>query len=475
MRYLSLFSGLEAAHLALAALGWECVAVFEIDPAACAVLRHRLPDVPNLGSVTDITDEQIAALGPIDAVIGGSPCQDLSVAGRRAGLAGARSSLFHHQLRIFYAARHFCGARWLWWENVPGAFSSNDGRDFAVVVGEMAGCDLTVPRDGWASEGMAVGQHGLVEWSVLDAQWFGLAQRRRRVFAVLDTGNWTDRRPVLLEPDSLRGDSAPRRGQGEGIASTLTAGAGSSSGPGMRAECDGGSGLIQHTLGYGGGRTSGEIEVAACLTAKGMRIDFEVETFLVQPVAHTLRAGGFDGSEDGTGRGTPLIAFDCKAAGDTGISIGDVPGTLRAAHGGGHAAVAYAIQAGATRVNPASGPDGVGVQADHAYTIEARAEVQAVGYMPNQVRRLTPRECERLQGVPDDWTLVPNARGKPMADGPRYKMLGNSFAVTVIHWIGEQIQHAHDRSSEIQRLRDAATQATEQLRAALARNRGKTA
>ncbi|MFF2048092.1 DNA cytosine methyltransferase [Stenotrophomonas bentonitica] len=455
MRYLSLFSGLEAAHLALAALGWECVAVFEIDPAACAVLRHRLPNVPNLGSVSEVTDEQIAALGPIDAVIGGSPCQDLSVAGRRAGLAGARSSLFHHQLRIFHAARHFCGARWLWWENVPGAFSSNAGRDFAVVVGEMAGCDLAVPREGWSSEGMAVGQHGLVEWSVLDAQWFGLAQRRRRVFAVLDTGNWTDRPPVLLEPDRLRGDSAPSRGTREGVASTLTAGAGSSSGPGLRAECDGGSSLIPHTPGYGGGRTSGEVEVAACLTAKGMRIDFEVETFLVQPVAHTLRGEGFDASEDGSGRGTPmivaevagtldanhsakgqdswtgkLVAIDCKAAGDTGLSIGDVPGTLRAAHGGGHAAV-----------------------------------FGDVG-----VRRLTPRECERLQGVPDDWTLTPNAKGKPLADGPRYKMLGNSFAVPVIHWIGGQIAHAHLRSTEIQQLRDAASHATKQLRAALATN-----
>lgn len=414
MRYLSLFSGLEAAHLALAPLGWECVAVFEIDPAPCAVLRHRLPNVPNLGSVTDITDEQIAALGPIDAVIGGSPCQDLSVAGRRAGLAGARSSLFHHQLRIFHAARHFCRARWLWWENVPGAFSSNDGRDFAVVVGEMAGCDLTVPRDGWASEGMAVGQHGLVEWSVLDAQWFGLAQRRRRVFAVLDTGNWTDRPPVLLEPDRLRGDSAPRRGQGEGIASTLTARAGSSSGPGMRAECDGGSGLIQPTLGYGGGRTSGEVEVAACLTAKGMRIDFEVETFLVQSVTHTLRADGFDGSEDGIGRGTPLIAFDCKSSGQAGFGIGDIASTMRSMghadshqNGGGHLAVQQGMQ----------------------------------------VRRLTPRECERLQGVPDDWTLTPNAKGKPMADGSRYKMLGNSFAVTVIQWIGVQISAAHCAST----------------------------
>lgn len=260
----------------------------------------------------------------------------------------------------------------------------------------------------------------------------------------------------------------------------------------MRAECDAGSGLIQHTLGYGGGRTGGEIEVAACLTTKGMRIDFEVETFLVQPVAHTLRAGGFDASEDGTGRGTPiiaaevagtldarhgttgqdswtgkLVAFDCKAAGDTALSIGEVPGTLRAAHGGGHAAIAIDFR------NGILSPEGP------TQTIQAAGLGDERGGNPNaipgllsglSVRRLTPRECERLQGVPDDWTLTPNAKGKPMADGPRYKMLGNSFAVTVIHWIGEQIQHAHDRSSEIQRLRDAATQATEQLRAALATN-----
>ena len=227
MRYLSLFSGMEAAHLAWAPLGWETVAVAEIDPNACALLRHRLPNVPNLGSVTEITDEAIAALGPIDAVIGGSPCQDLSVAGKRAGLAGARSGLFHEQLRIFHAARHFCGARWLVWENVPGAFSSNAGRDFGVVVGTMAGCELDVPAGGWGSEGVALGDHGLVEWAVLDAQWFGVAQRRRRVFAVLDTGDWTSRPPVLLERESLRGDSAPRREAGEGIAGRAACRAGS--------------------------------------------------------------------------------------------------------------------------------------------------------------------------------------------------------------------------------------------------------
>ena len=417
IRYLSLFSGMEAAHLAWAPLGWECVGVAEIDPAPCALLAHRLPHVPNLGSVTGITDEQIAALGRIDVVIGGSPCQDLSVAGNRAGLAGARSGLFHEQLRIFNAARTFCGSRWLVWENVPGAFSSNRGRDFAVVAGALAGCELDVPRDGWGNEGVALGPNGLVEWSVLDAQWFGVAQRRRRVFAVLDTGDWAGRPPVLLEPDSLRGDSAPRREAGESVTGTLSAR--TEGGGGLGTDFDVAGGLVPEvapTLLAQGNRTGGD-------RPPGTSVD-TCES-LIPEVAHTLRADGFDASEDGTGGGTPLIP-------------------------------AFAIQAGTLRQNPLSGPDGVGVQEEHAYTLEARAEVQCVAFdckaggdKPRiatgmQVRRLTPRECERLQGAPDDWTLVPNAKGKPMADGPRYKMLGNSFAVPVITWIGERIEMAQE-------------------------------
>jgi len=225
MRYLSLFSGIEAASVAWHPLGWQPVAFAEIEPFPCAVLAHHYPDVPNLGDVTKITDEQIAALGSIDVVVGGSPCQDLSCAGKRKGLAGERSSLFHEQIRIFHAARDFCGARWLIWENVPGVFSSNGGRDFAAVVGEMAGYDINVPKQGWGQEGVALGIRGLVEWSLLDAQWFGLAQRRKRVFAVLDTGNWADRPPILLERDSLRGDTAPRKESGKGIAATIAGGA----------------------------------------------------------------------------------------------------------------------------------------------------------------------------------------------------------------------------------------------------------
>lgn len=413
MRFLSLFSGIEAASMAWESLGWTPVAFAEIDPAPSRVLKHHWPDVPNLGDVTRITDAQIAALGRIDVVIGGSPCQDLSVAGKRAGLAGARSGLFQEQLRIFDAARTFCGARWLVWENVLGAFSTHGGRDFAVVVGALAGCEFAVPRDGWGTEGMACGPNGLVEWCVLDAQWFGVAQRRRRVFAVLDTGDWTDRPPVLLEPDGLRGDSAPRREAGEGIA--VGALAGTSPGGGWRIGAD---------------------EAAA-----GQ---------LIPETAHTLRADGFDASEDGTGRGTPLI----PVVGNTLLKGGHANNPLDEtlipvgvmAHGQGgsevtagerwttltcnHEAPVVAFDARQSNViqyGQISGP--------------LDTDQQTIGLLVRaQVRRLTPTECERLQGFPDGHTLVPNERGKPMADGPRYKMLGNSMAVPVVRWIGERIK-----------------------------------
>ena len=331
MNYLSLFSGIEAASVAWKPLGWTCVGVAEIDPFPCAVLAHHYPAVPNLGSVTDITDEQIAALGPIDVVVGGSPCQDLSVAGKRVGLAGERSGLFHHQLRIFHAARHLCGARFIVWENVPGAFSTHGGRDFAVVVGAMAGCELPVPADGWGTEGVALGEHGLVEWAVLDAQWFGVAQRRRRVFAVLDVGDWSARPPILLEPDRLRGDSAPSREAGEGSTAGVIKGAAIGrqphNGPQYGDAIADGScytlttnevHAVAHSL-RGDSPPSREAgkDVAPTIAARtrgggGLGTDFDCDGGLVVGVAHSLRAEGFDASEDGTGRGTPIVpvAFD---------------------------------------------------------------------------------------------------------------------------------------------------------------------
>jgi len=218
MRYLGLFSGIEAATQAWHDLGWEPVAFAEIDKFACEVLSHHYPSVPNLGSVINISEEDLAALGKLDLVVGGSPCQDLSVAGKQKGMKGERSSLFFHQMRIFNAARYLCGARFCLWENVPGVFGINGGRDFAEVVGAMAGAEFGVPKTGWKTAGAAVGRNGLVEWRVLDAQYVrtrrypaAVPQRRRRVYALLDTGDWSSRPPILFDAESVCGNPPPRR------------------------------------------------------------------------------------------------------------------------------------------------------------------------------------------------------------------------------------------------------------------------
>ncbi len=225
VRYLSLFSGIEAATVAWESLGWEAVAFAEFEDFPKAVLAHHYPDVPDLGDVTKITREQIRALGHIDIVVGGSPCQDLSVAGKRAGLRNedgstTRSGLFDEQMRIFEIAREECGARYCLWENVPGAFSSNKGRDFAYVIDAMVGGDIQVPEGGWKNSGVGISLDGsrCVEWRVLDAQFFGVPQRRRRIFALLDTGAWWSRQPILFEQEGVCGDSSQSGDEEEGVA-----------------------------------------------------------------------------------------------------------------------------------------------------------------------------------------------------------------------------------------------------------------
>ena len=458
MRYLSLFSGIEAASVAWEPLGWTPVAFAEIEPFPCALLAHRFPSVPNLGDVTQITAEQIAALGQIDVVIGGSPCQDLSVAGKRAGLRGERSSLFHEQVRIFNAARTLCGARWLVWENVPGAFSTHGGRDFARVVGDLAGCELIVPDDGWGSEGVALGVNGLVEWAVLDAQFFGVAQRRRRVFAILDVGAWADRPPVLLESESLRGNPPTRGEAGQGAPARALR----SSNGGIDRE-DGHS-LIAGTIGAEHGNMRAESAwtgrlIAHALDAFSSGRATEDGTGRGVPLtAHSLRADGFDASEDGTGRGTPLVpevaptlrAGGNRTGGDRppGTDVDTVESLVPTPAGDecqNLVPVAFDernVTSPGNRSNPQPG-DPVAANQARTYTREGSGNfrVSNVAHTATQVRRLTPRECERLQGFPDDWTLVEH-RGKPAADGPRYRALGNSMAVPVIRWIGRRIDAA---------------------------------
>lgn len=380
MRYLSVCSGIEAASVAWHPLGWRSFAFSEVDRFPSEVLAHHYPTVPNLGDMTKFKDWPDAT---IDLLVGGTPCQSFSVAGLRKGLADPRGNLMLTYLAI--AERY--APKWLVWENVPGVLSSNGGRDFGTLLG-----------------GLAELGYGFA-YRVLDAQYIrvesharAVPQRRRRVFVVGYLGDWRRAAAVLFERESMLGYPAPRRQAGERVAGTLAHGA--------------------HPGGHNGQDDDGK--------------------FLV---AHSLRAEGFDASEDGTGRGTPLIpvpfdttqitskanysnphpgdpchplaagahapaiAFDCKASGQNGFSVGDIAGTQRAmghanshTNGGGHQAVAYG----------------------------------------SAVRRLTPRECERLQGFPDDYTAVLRSR-KEAADGPRYKALGNSMAVNVMRWIGSRI------------------------------------
>ena len=413
MRYLSVCSGIEAASVAWEPLGWQPAAFSEIEPFPRAVLAHRFPDVPVHGDFTTIRGDEY---GPVQLLVGGTPCQSFSVAGLRKGLDDPRGNLALGYLAL--AER--LGARWLVWENVPGVLSSNGGRDFGAFLGGL----------GQLGYGFA--------YRVLDAQYFGLAQRRRRVFVVAHLGDWRPAAAVLFERHSLQGHPAPSREEGAGVAGLTARGVGTCGADDNQAQA---GRLIPAA--YGRNNTSGPIDTAGALTAKGGsgRMVFETETFVAQVVhgtqdpdaldnlahplgrnhgqenavcitgstTHALTSEGHDASKDGTGRGTPVVAF--------GISSDAVD---RSGEGDGSAGQRA----------------GLGIVEDCSPAIRARPNNSVATGMA--VRRLTPRECERLQGFPDDWTLVPY-RGKPAADGPRYRALGNSMAVPVMAWIGRRI------------------------------------
>ena len=302
LRYGSVCSGVEAATAAWHLLGWQPQWFSEIEAFPSAVLAHHYPDTPNHGDMTTFKEWPD---DPIDLLVGGTPCQSFSVAGLRKGLDDPRGNLMLTYLAI--AERY--KPRWLVWENVPGVLSSNRGRDFGTFLG-------------------ALGQLGYgFAYRVLDAQYFGVAQRRRRVFVVGYLGDWRRAAAVLFERESLSGHPAPRRETRE--------------------------------------------EVAACLTrGVGQRYDPETETL--------------------------PIAFGAQNSANQGDSVSE-------------------------HVTP---------------TLDKSKTPAAM--TAGSVRRLTPVECERLQGFPDDYTLIPY-RNRMAADGPRYKAMGNSMAVPIMRWIGKRI------------------------------------
>ena len=328
MRYLSVCSGIEAASVAWESLGWTPIAFAEIERFPSQVLAHRFPGVPNLGDMTRYKDWDIDR-DTVDLIVGGTPCQSFSVAGLRKGLEDPRGNL---TLTFVGMVDHY-RPEWVIWENVPGVLSINKGRDFGSFIG-------------------ALGQLGYgYAWRVLDAQYFGVPQRRRRVFVVAhSSGDARRAAQVLFEPESLRGNPPKSRATGQAA-------------------------------------TRGS---ASSVDSNGIQSTEDFETWVSDDVTNTLNC------------------FD----------VGDVRSTD------------LVVQA----FNHQSGGDMRGIDPRPTAQLQRHQETSILHGMA--VRRLTPTECERLQGFPDSWTdIFPNT-----SDGPRYKAIGNSMAVPVMRWIGSRIQ-----------------------------------
>ena len=393
MKYGSVCSGVEAATVAWHPLGWQAQWFSEIEKFPSAVLQHHYPDTPNHGDMTTFKEWPN---DPIDLLVGGTPCQSFSVAGLRKGLADPRGNLMLTYLAI--AAQY--QPQWLVWENVPGVLSSNRGRDFGTFLGAL----------GKLGYGFA--------YRVLDAQYFGVAQRRRRVFVVGYLGDWKRAAAVLFERESLQGHSAPSREAREEIAETVTTRSGNGGGGGLGTD-EACGGFLQPTY---------VEEVAHCLqTTANNYSRADGFNMIARPVTASMGKGprGTEGVEKNR-----FIAFGAQNSARQGDSVSEhVTPTLDKSK---TPAVATHSVAGIMLSRNTS--CGFSNSIDHA----------AAGYMAMhdmQVRRLTPRECERLQGFPDDYTQIPY-RNKPAEnclDGPRYKAMGNSMAVPVMRWIGEWI------------------------------------
>lgn len=315
--FISMFSGIEAASVAVerAGLDWQALALAEVAKFQSAVLAHHYPTVPNVGDMTAHDWSQYA--GRCDIVVGGPPCQAFSVAGLRKSLDDDRGNLTLEFVRAIHAIRPVCAVV----ENVPGLLNTEDNA-FGCFLAGVVGADDPVEglpnakpgepeRFGkWPDAGMVEGPRARAAWRVLDAQHFGLAQRRQRVFVVISFGDRLDPAKVLFEPQGVRRDTAKGRGEGQ-VAPTIPARSLGGGGLGTDFDCDGG------LIAYGGNNTSGPIDIATAVNAHGGphgRLDFESETF----IAHTLRGEGFDASEDGTGRGTPIIPVAYRTSGNCG-------------------------------------------------------------------------------------------------------------------------------------------------------------
>jgi DNA (cytosine-5)-methyltransferase 1 len=406
MRTLSLFSGIGGFDLGFERAGMTVVGVCEIDKHAQKILQRHFPDA----TLHDDVRKVHYARGSVDLICGGFPCQDLSVAGKRRGLEGERSGLWFEFARVIDETE----PQWVVIENVPGLFSSDGGRDFAVIIQWLA------------KRGYGVG------WRVLDSQGFGLAQRRKRVFIVASFG--TPRGcTVLLESESVRWDNSKSRGERKSDTRAVAKRLGIDVGYALRANPsasgDKGDGGINTTL----------VPVAKCLTAHGQRIDYESETmipFAIQGNIVDRQRGG----ANCIGISQSNISYTLTAVDRHAVAVQDIAPTLRAEakqslmSGDGNINAPLAIGA---LWESTHGDDPVRLCSNQnlSPTLPARMGTGGNSVPLIGVRRLTPTECERLQGFPDGWT-------SGQSDTHRYKQLGNAVSVPVAEWIGRRIMQA---------------------------------
>ena len=447
---------MEAASVAWHPLGWTPVGFSEIEPFPCAILKHRFPNVPNYGSLTEYQQWPLEP-GAIDLLVGGCPCQSFSVAGLRRGMEDPRGNL----TLVFLGLADKLKPRWIVFENVPGLLSSNGGKDFGSFLGALVELGY-----GFA-------------YRVLDAQHFGVPQRRRRVFVVACLGNWRAAAEVLLESDCVRRDPKKGRAKGQSVAAGVEGGVGASGPVGIdfrheRFEKDGTVGTIQskstggYSLNYAPGVaipfrkskracsvTDNETLVLADSSNTLNNFDLgdtRTTHAVINNVAPTVTSSGPPYSRTGNERVEAEALAVTFQPGNLRRDAGADPSTtttttLKASAGDQMPHIAYPVvpldgMNLLSRLGPCGDEHSIQnfTPGDPSFTLKKGGNQHGV-LTPMAVRRLTPVECERLQGFPDNWSRI-SWKGKPeedCPDGPRYKACGNSMAVPCMFWIGNRI------------------------------------
>ena len=489
----SVCSGIEAASVAFSPLGWRAAWLSEIEPFPSAVLANHYPEVPNLGDMTRLPAAVLTGEADApDVLCGGTPCQAFSVAGMREGLNDPRGQLTIKFVELADAIDHVrtragkpeCITIW---ENVPGVLSDR-GNAFGCFLGALAGedCELQPPGGKWKDAGCVYGPKRTIAWRVLDAQYFGLAQRRRRVFVVASARNDFDPCAVLFESDSLRRDTAPSR-EARQVSPTIPARSTAGGGLGTDFDCDGGVITMAHVETMPTLRAGSPNGGAAHGARSGDTKDEYIVPVAFHPTqdpisstdgtTHALGCGssggqasvavaiqdvrGTDKAQNGRGWNDDGTAYTLDTHATQGVAI---CGAFFAGQGAKAGSIAYSTDIAPTLKASDSGTNrtpSVHINAhpvvaftteqtpkfndDCALTLTKQSptgggQIQSV-MSAMQVRRLTPTEAEKLQGFEPGYTAIP-WRGKPASecpDGPRYRALGNSWAIPCVSWIGERI------------------------------------